>query len=102
MNVPVYFPAVTVAATENPQVESTRAFKPTRLCVCSIKEAAVLRSVKSVGLRLAFKARDVAQLMLKVSRSPWLSRPRQLSLALCCSGLPGVGRDLAGATAEGW
>ena len=73
MNVPVYFPAMTVVATDDPQVESTSGFKPTRLCVCSIKEGAVLRSVNRMGLGLVFKPWDVAQWMLKVSRSLLLS-----------------------------
>lgn len=70
---PAYFPAVTAVATENAQVESTSGFKPTRICLRSVKEAAVLRPVNSMGLGLVFKPWDVAQLMLKVSLSLSLS-----------------------------
>lgn len=44
----LYLPAVTVVAAENPPVESTSGFKPTKLG--STKEAAVLRSVNRMGL----------------------------------------------------
>lgn len=92
VSVPVYFPAMTVVATENPQLESARCFKLTRLYVCSIKEAAVLRSVSRVGLGLVFQRWDIAQLMLKVSQS--LSCPWSISPPLLCAaaqGCPGPG-----------
>lgn len=92
VNVPVYIPATTVVATENPQVESTRRFKLRRLYVCSIKEVAVLRSVSRVGLGLVFQRWDVAHLMLKVSQS--LSCSWSISSPLLCAaaqGCPGPG-----------
>lgn len=62
----LYLPAVTVVAAENPPVESTSGFKPTK--PGSTKEAAVLRSVNRMGLGWCLSA-GTLPLVPKVSRS---------------------------------
>lgn len=90
MNVPVCFPALTVDVTENPQVETWEA--PNPLCVCRIKEVAVLHSLKRRGLGLVVKPWDVAQLMLKVIWSLALSWSSSCPYPVLLRGAPGQER----------
>lgn len=78
-----------VVVTETPQVETQ--VVPNPLCVCRIKEVAVLSSLNRRGLGLVVKIWDISQLMLKVIWSLVLSWALVSPLPCAAQGCPRPG-----------